>query len=61
MVCNVHRAQYLHCVGVRPDLQGVEVVEVARDVVLGILTVIGQAAKQEHLEDDTAGTFRCTI
>ena len=54
-LCNVHTVQYLHCVGIRPDLQGVEVIEVARDVVLWILAVIGQAAEQEHLEGDTAG------
>ena len=40
----------LHCVRVGADLQRVEVVQVSWDVVLGILAVICQAAKEKHLE-----------
>ena len=39
----------LHRVRVRPDLQGVEVVQVAGDVVLGIFAVVGETAKEENL------------
>ena len=37
---------------VRFDLQSVEVIEISGNVVLGVLTVIGQSAKQEDLVPD---------
>ena len=40
----------LHHVAVGPYLQCVEVVQVARDVVLGVLAVVGQTTEQEHLQ-----------
>ena len=39
----------LHCVRVGTDLQCVEIVQVPRDVVLGVLAIVGQATKEKHL------------
>ena len=57
----------LHHVGVCLDLQGVQVVQISGDVVLGVLTVIGQTSKQiDFVSDDgeamtQSGTGRGTI
>ena len=40
----------LHCVRVRANLEGVEVVQVTWDVVLRVLAVVCQAAKEKHLD-----------
>ena len=57
----------LHHVGVCLDLQGVQVVQISGDVVLGVLTVIGQTSEQiDFVPDDgeavtQSGTRRGTI
>ena len=57
----------LHDVGVGLDLQGVEVVQVSGDVVLGVLTVVGEPSKQiDFVPDDCeavaqSGTGRRSI